>query len=220
MKQRFASRYCCGVFSAVIALSLGGFIAGVGCRGNQHLPADLTRDEIQEEGSTQGGGQPTATAVQVPSPVSEQAANRELDDLMKFEEANGYEIYQRYCMVCHGQSGEGDGFNAYNLDPKPRSLIGQYARDRLTDEELNRSISLGGAARNKSPLMPRWGHTLSTRQVRYVIAYIRLLQRQTQSAEAGPEISRQAPGVSQPAGHLQSLDSKGVSGVFLRGSTS
>jgi mono/diheme cytochrome c family protein len=31
-------------------------------------------------------------------------------------------LFRHYCAVCHGGEGHGDGFNAYNLDPKPRDL--------------------------------------------------------------------------------------------------
>jgi len=158
-----------------------------GC-GTQEAPAtDLTPRQIQEPDDAQGGAPPPAEPGQSSLAAKGEAAKQELERLMKFEEANGSEIYQRYCKVCHGDSGEGDGFNAFNLDPKPRSLVDQSAREQLTDEALTRSISLGGAGRNKSPLMPRWGRTLSGRQIRYVIAYIRLLQRRVPSAEAGPE---------------------------------
>lgn len=106
---------------------------------------------------------------------------------MKFEEVNGSEIYERYCTVCHGATGEGDGFNAFNLEPRPRSLVDERVRERLTDEELTQSISFGGTAHEQSPLMPGWGRTLNGRQIRYVIAYIRLLQRKAQSGEGGSE---------------------------------
>ncbi len=102
--------------------------------------------------------------------------------LMQFEEANGFEIYQRYCLVCHGELGEGDGFNAFNLDPKPRSLVDEFMRSRVSDRELAEAIRLGGREQGKSQLMPGWGRTLSDRQIRYVVSYIRLLQRQAQNS--------------------------------------
>jgi len=39
-----------------------------------------------------------------------------------YKERQGKQLFEQYCVVCHGQSGEGDGFNAYNLTPRPHSL--------------------------------------------------------------------------------------------------
>ncbi|MEE9170069.1 MAG: c-type cytochrome [bacterium] len=39
-----------------------------------------------------------------------------------YAERKGKHLYAHYCAVCHGASGEGDGFNAFNLDPRPRNL--------------------------------------------------------------------------------------------------
>ncbi|HFB98211.1 MAG TPA: cytochrome c [Bryobacterales bacterium] len=107
---------------------------------------------------------------------------------MKFEEANGFEIYQRYCLVCHGELGEGDGFNAFNLDPKPRSLVDEFMSTRVSDRELSEAVRLGGRERGKSPLMPAWGRTLGDRRIRYVVSYIRLLQQRARNS-ASPEAS-------------------------------
>ena len=35
-----------------------------------------------------------------------------------YAERQGKQLFEQYCAICHGQSGEGDGFNAYNLNPK------------------------------------------------------------------------------------------------------
>ncbi len=125
-----------------------------------------------------GGGASAAETPAEPAPE----ATQESAPLMQFEEANGFEIYQRYCLVCHGELGEGDGFNAFNLDPKPRSLVDDYMRTRVSDRELTEVIRLGGRKRGRSPLMPPWGRTLGDRQIRYVVSYIRLLQRKAQAA--------------------------------------
>ena len=39
-----------------------------------------------------------------------------------YAERKGKQLYDHYCAVCHGSSGEGDGFNAFNLDPRLRNL--------------------------------------------------------------------------------------------------
>ena len=46
----------------------------------------------------------------------------------------GQEIYRHDCQTCHGEGGAGDGFNAFNLDPRPRDLI---ARRETSAERLD-----------------------------------------------------------------------------------
>lgn len=92
-----------------------------------------------------------------------------------FAERQGRRLYERYCAVCHGVTGEGDGFNAFNLDPRPRSLADSAYVEALSDETLAQTIALGGRGVNKSVLMPAYLNTLTQDQIRYVVAYIRAL---------------------------------------------
>jgi len=94
---------------------------------------------------------------------------------LNYEQANGQKLFERYCVVCHGASGEGDGFNAFNLNPKPRNLADRGSMRRFSDQQLVAAISQGGLERGKSNLMPPWGNTLNARQVRYLVAYLRTL---------------------------------------------
>lgn len=94
---------------------------------------------------------------------------------LNYEQANGQKLFEHYCAVCHGASGEGDGFNAFNLNPKPRNLADRESMRRFSDQQLFAAISQGGLERGKSNLMPPWGNTLNERQVRYLVAYLRTL---------------------------------------------
>lgn len=98
---------------------------------------------------------------------------------LSYEERQGSVVFAKYCAVCHGQEGKGDGFNAFNLDPRPRDLSDSVAMKSLSDDQILRTISGGGRSVNKSPLMPAYGWTLDTRQVHYVTAFIRTLSRST-----------------------------------------
>ena len=187
MRRQLAGQRGSCVWAMVRALLLGSFVLVAGCGTDESPAADSTASQTGEAESAQGRTSPPAETGQVSLAAEGESIERQPEPLMKFEEANGFEIYRRYCNVCHGETGAGDGFNAFNLDPRPRSLVDPFARDQLSDEEIARSISLGGAGRNKSPLMPRWGGTLSSRQIRYVISYIRLLQQRIRSAEAAGE---------------------------------
>jgi mono/diheme cytochrome c family protein len=71
---------------------------------------------------------------------------------------NGAIVYQRYCAVCHGLEGRGDGPAAVALTPRPTDLT------RLTDGvvELMRRID-GRAAipAHGSEAMPVWGEVFA-----------------------------------------------------------
>jgi cytochrome c553 len=89
-----------------------------------------------------------------------------------YAERQGKSLFEQYCAVCHGQSGEGDGFNAYNLNPKPHSLADSTYMKSLSGETLSETISFGGKGVNKSILMPAYQNTLDKTQISNVVAYI------------------------------------------------
>ena len=41
---------------------------------------------------------------------------------LNYEMRLGRGVFVHYCQTCHGETGAGDGFNAFNLDPHPRDL--------------------------------------------------------------------------------------------------
>ncbi len=96
--------------------------------------------------------------------------------VLNYEQSNGKKLFEHYCAVCHGASGEADGFNAFNLSPKPRNLADRAAMASFSDQQLADAIARGGWERGKSNLMPPWGHTLNERQIRYLVAYLRTLR--------------------------------------------
>ena len=89
----------------------------------------------------------------------------------------GKQVYQHYCNGCHGDTGAGDGFNSFNLDPHPRDLSDPKFQKSKTNVDLADAIRRGGAGVGLSSLMPPWGRTLDARQVDDVILYIRSLKR-------------------------------------------
>ena len=73
--------------------------------------------------------------------------------------------------------GPGDGFNAFNLDPRPRDLSDPAFQKKKSDAELADAIRRGGAGVGLSAFMPPWGHTLSARQIDEVVLSVRALRR-------------------------------------------
>ncbi|HET6466522.1 MAG TPA: cytochrome c [Nitrospiria bacterium] len=115
--------------------------------------------------------------------------------------ARGHELFSYYCSHCHGDKGQGNGYNAVNLDPRPRDLTDRresYMAD-LSNQDIFKSIREGvanafpeakqapaGEAKKKaedeeggSPLMPYWGYTFSQEEIWDLVAYVRTLHKNT-----------------------------------------
>jgi mono/diheme cytochrome c family protein len=89
----------------------------------------------------------------------------------------GSALYRHYCLNCHGETGQGDGFNAYNLDPKPRPLADSTFQATHSDDDIAVAIRSGGAAVGLSNGMPPWGHTLNERKIRNLVDFLRQFRR-------------------------------------------
>ena len=87
----------------------------------------------------------------------------------------GKHLFLDYCAHCHGNHGDGDGFNAEFLDKDPAELSNPEFLAKRSDDQLFRVISEGGAKVKKSYLMPVFGHTLSEEEIWSLIAFIRQL---------------------------------------------
>lgn len=87
----------------------------------------------------------------------------------------GRAIYQQYCSTCHGPQGKGNGPAAAAMNPKPRNHTDGRYMNALSDAHLTKVISEGGAAVQRSPLMPPWKGALSPQQIADVITYLRTL---------------------------------------------
>jgi mono/diheme cytochrome c family protein len=106
--------------------------------------------------------------------VLDSGPDRKLQAL-SYEQRQGKHLYEKYCAVCHGTEGKGDGFNAFNLDPKPRDFTDSHYMNALSDPRLLETISQGGRGVNKSVLMPSWGGRLTNIERTHVVTFIRRL---------------------------------------------
>jgi mono/diheme cytochrome c family protein len=68
--------------------------------------------------------------------------------------AEARSLFKARCVVCHGESGKGDGPGAAALNPKPRDYSDAAWQASVTDEQIKKTILFGGAAIGKSPNMP------------------------------------------------------------------
>lgn len=110
-------------------------------------------------------------------PAAKSAAVTPLPPMPSYELRLGRATYQHYCQTCHGETGAGDGFNAFNLDPRPRDFSDPAFQKKKTDADLADAIQRGGAGVGLSSLMPPWGRTLSRAEIGQTILYIRSLQK-------------------------------------------
>jgi len=72
----------------------------------------------------------------------------------KIDMAKAEAVFNERCAACHGTSGKGDGPASAALNPKPRNYTDKAWQAGVTDEQLRKTITLGGAAVGKSPIMP------------------------------------------------------------------
>lgn len=86
-------------------------------------------------------------------------------------------LYQHYCSVCHGNSGEADGFNTFNLDPKPLSFLDTLFIEKNDSLSILKAISEGGNGKELSKMMPPYKHTLSKTERERLTSFILSLNR-------------------------------------------
>ena len=123
-----------------------------------------------------------------PSRIEELAVRNLPADSIVESQTRGRKVYEHYCQICHGEQGQGDGFNSTNLAVSPRDFGSDEFWQTATDASLRSAISDGGKSVGKSVLMPAWGKTLIDEQIRDVIAFLRtvpeMIKQQGESDDA------------------------------------
>ncbi|MES9862140.1 MAG: c-type cytochrome [Candidatus Thiodiazotropha sp. LLP2] len=82
----------------------------------------------------------------------------------------GYDVYQRYCSICHGVDGDGNGALTKLIGVKPIDLTNPNKTDTISNKSLAKEILDG-----KGDYMPGWKDILTQKEVEGVVSYIRLL---------------------------------------------
>jgi putative heme-binding domain-containing protein len=101
--------------------------------------------------------------------------------------SQGRGLFQHYCAACHGVSGDGDGYNAEQLDKEPAELSSKKFILKKKDSQIYRVIKFGGQGVKKSHLMPVFGHTLSEEEIWSLVAYVRYLADDEEHSVKVPE---------------------------------
>jgi mono/diheme cytochrome c family protein len=135
---------------------IAGLLCLAGCTAKNSAPPGASGDSTKKVDSAS------------PAP-----AGVPVERALSYEQRQGRDLYTKYCAVCHGKEGKGDGFNAFNLDPRPRDFSDSSYMAALSDDQIVQTIAGGGRSVNKSPLMPSYGWTIDGRQIRYIAGYLR-----------------------------------------------
>jgi mono/diheme cytochrome c family protein len=88
--------------------------------------------------------------------------------------AMGEQVVQEKCVLCHGQSGKGDGPGGAALNPRPRNWTDHTYMGSRTNDQLYEVIYNGKGA------MPAWGKSgqLNEVQIRSAILKVRTFDPQ------------------------------------------
>lgn len=82
----------------------------------------------------------------------------------------GASLYQKYCQVCHGVEGDGEGIMTNLMGITPMDFTNPNETESLSNKEISNSILDG-----KKRFMPAWRGILSQNDVEALVSYIRLL---------------------------------------------
>lgn len=66
----------------------------------------------------------------------------------------GKKEFEARCGACHGPTGAGDGPGSVALNPKPRNFGDKEWQKTVTDDQIKKTMTYGGAAVGKSAAMP------------------------------------------------------------------
>lgn len=122
-----------------------------------------------------------------PDPIGDVFRKQAQQEGLSRAETDGRRLFRQYCETCHGEQGQGDGQNAYNLDPKPPDFRQSL---RAHPPSYWRQIVEGGTtAVSRSALCPPRGRVLSARDIDTLMAYLVTLSRAT--APPAPQVPGQ-----------------------------
>ena len=125
--------------------------------------------------STTGCNRSGSDSIHESSPIEALAIRDVPANALAESQLRGRQVYKHYCAICHGDEGQGNGFNSTNLAVPPRDFSNAQFWREATDERLLLAVSKGGTAIGKSVLMPAWGRTLTDRQMRDVAVFLHTL---------------------------------------------
>ena len=83
----------------------------------------------------------------------------------------GAVVFSKYCALCHGSSGVGDG-RAAALQKVPPADLTSSTRPRSYKLQI---VTRGGAEMGRSESMPAWREVLTEAEIQDVVSYVQTL---------------------------------------------
>ena len=115
----------------------------------------------------------------------------------KADLAVGKKVFEKFCFICHGLTGKGDGQAAAALNPKPRNFGDTAYMSKQTREKLHGVIANGGKSAGLSVNMAAWNKAMKPEELDDVLAYVLHFSEDTASAigisPPGREIDKVKP---------------------------
>ena len=154
------------------------------------LPSALAFAQAPAPASSAPAAPPAATAPAPDQPAAEKPANppKPIDEARA---SRGKEVYQRFCISCHGENGDGRGYSAQWLDPRPRDFTRAIFKCRSTpsgtlpvDDDLMRTLREGLYHTN----MPSWA-VLGDRNMRDVAEHLKTFSSRWKEEGPGDPIN-------------------------------
>jgi len=110
---------------------------------------------------------------------------------LSYQQAQGKRLFYENCVWCHADATPAGPSNRSNVTPTPSLMNDGATLNGLSDEYLQNMITLGGAALEKSAMMPPFGRTLTQEEIRAIIAFTRAIAQPPYQASArtGPKYS-------------------------------
>lgn len=98
---------------------------------------------------------------------------REFKHTLEASKIRGRIVYKNYCVLCHGETGMGDGRAAKVHTPRPANLVAS----KVPSEYVDLIVRKGGEGVGRYRGMPPWGEQLTDEQIADVKNYLVALRR-------------------------------------------
>lgn len=103
----------------------------------------------------------------------------------------GYQLYNTYCIFCHGADGKGDGPLASKLGKtKPANLTDASRMRKRSDKDLFQIIQGTADHAKINGKMPRWGLAIPGPQIQSLVSYVRMLHDAKEDVIGDPEVGK------------------------------
>ena len=156
----------------VATLLATGAIPGIHFMGRSYARPVLTNNmgyaAVAADMGRNAGGMATYAAMTSPAYIDMYRLPLPGGENLDKSVANGAQIYQTYCIGCHGPNQDGNGPNSLTLNPMPRNLRNAPFMQAMSYQRIWTSLHKGV----QGTAMPRWENTLSDDQIREVISYV------------------------------------------------